>query len=52
MKKLFSALFFIGLLFSGTACTPDNVNEDTELATDKDKVCPPNDRDCDPTTPQ
>lgn len=51
MKKLFYALALMVFVFSVAACTPDNVNEDTELATDKDKVCPPNDRDCDPTTP-
>ena len=51
MKKLFYTLTLFVFVFSVISCTPDEVNEDTQTATDKDKVCPPNDRDCDPTTP-
>jgi len=51
MKKLFYTFALMVFVLSVASCTPDSINEDTELATDKDKVCPPNDRDCDPTTP-
>lgn len=47
MKKVL--LVFAMLVFSAgmfVSCTPDAVNDDTELATDPNEECPPNDRNC------
>ncbi len=52
MKKVFALLFVIGFLT--ISCEPETSIEEltNELSIDKNKVCPPNDRDCNPNTPQ
>ena len=42
MKKLALALMLVGFVFS---CTPENQIQN-EQQIDKDKFCPPNDRNC------
>ena len=42
MKKL--ALLFVVLLFA--ACTPTQLEDENPQQIDKDKICPPNDRNC------
>lgn len=42
MKKLLT-LLVLALVF--VSCTPETFNNET-IATDKDKICPPHDRNC------
>lgn len=46
MKKVLLAamlLFAVNVFYS---CEPESLDDDTELATDPNQQCPPNDRNC------
>lgn len=46
MKKLLLAFMLLFATNAFVSCTPEELNENTETATEPDKQCPPNDRDC------
>ena len=46
MKKLLLALMLLFTMNLVVSCTPEEMNDETELANDPDKTCPPNDRNC------
>lgn len=47
MKKLVFIFAVMAFSLGSFSCTPEEMNDDTELATDPDKECPEWDRNCD-----